>query len=119
MEIRSTPTFGRLQVCNQQPYHVDNHLLSVHLVPHKGGCEAINTVSVDEAHYRWNEEKNSRGVNTFDLSKLLALGRFDMEEEEHRKQCKATNRQVEVEAPSPCPNRVSTRRLADTKSTYT
>lgn len=78
--------------------------------------------SEDEAHHRWNEEKNPNGVNPFDLSnngKLLAFGRFDMEEEEHRKQCKATNRQVEVEVPSPCPNRVSTRRSADTESTYT
>jgi hypothetical protein len=67
-------------------------------------------------------KKKFQWVNSFDLSnnsKLLAFGRFDMEEEEHRKQCKATNRQVEVEAPSPCPNRVSTRRLADTESTYT
>ena len=78
--------------------------------------------SEDEAHHRWNEEKDANGVNTFDLSndsKLLAFGRFDMEEEEHRKKCKSTNRQVQVEAPSPCPNRVSTRRLADTEPTCT
>ncbi len=42
-----------------------------------------------------------------------------MKAEEHCKQCKAANRQVEVETPSLCPSKVSTRRLANTESTYT
>ena len=53
--------------------------------------------------------KSQWGVNPFDFSnsrKLLALGGFDMEEE-HRKQCKATNRQIDIEAPSPCSKNLS------------
>ena len=63
--------------------------------------------SEDEAHHGWNEEIDSDGVKAFELTdngKLHALGRFDMEEEEHDKQCKATRRVIEIEAPSPCAN---------------
>ena len=76
----------------------------------------------DEAYHRWTEEENSNGVETFGLSnngKFLALGRFDMEEKKHREQCEATDGQIEIEAPSPCSDRVSTRHSADTASAYT
>ena len=69
--------------------------------------------SEDEAYHGRNEEEDSNTVDTFDLSqksKLLAFGRFDMEEEQHRKQCKATDRQVEAEVTPPCLNKISTRR---------
>src|SRR5277367_2250710 len=42
-----------------------------------------------------------------------------MKKEEHRKECKATNRQVQIKTPSPCPKRSQHQSLPGNASTYT